>query len=201
MSCKTQTEKIEGKNRGDTLHVALTDREKSNLFIKDKSQYDQIFMDGLAKYNKPIKLVDNFMIVGDDTTYLPEDLPLKMATSFKGIGSGNHFLLSITRTNLTNLTYEFEIIGSDKETIDFRSGNATLGSMFFLASEIDEDPQADDSYESSEYWDKSNDCRLSLRIGIGKDDNGKQRAKITFGCDDKSKGGLKLDECPILRTE
>ena len=183
------------------MQVVLTDEEGSNLYINNKSQYDQIFIDGLAKYKERIKLVDNFIIVDSDTIYFPEDLPLKKETYFKGTSNGNHFLLSITRTSLTNLVYNFEIIGSDHETVDWRSGNATLASIFFLASETDEDSETDESYESSEYWDKSDGCELSIRVGIGKDDNGKLRAKVTFGCDDKSKGTLALDDCPTLRTE
>lgn len=66
---------------------------------------------------------------------------------------------------------------------------------------MDEDTELGEGYGSSEYWDNSNNCWFSIRIGIGKDENKKQRAKLTYGCEDKSKQRLNLDECPTLRTE
>ncbi len=93
------------------------------------------------------------------------------------------------------MTYDFEII-KDNETVDYKRGKAILGSMFFLASENDEDSQTGDGYGSCEYRDKANDCWFAIRIGIGKDDNGKQRGMSNDGCNDKSKQALNLDECP-----
>jgi len=188
-------------NGNQTLQTDSDDKQLQDIYIKDKSQYDQTFIDGLADYNEPIKLIDNFIITGKDTTYFPEDLNLNNATTFKAIKDNNKYLLTVTRTNLTNLTYNFQLTDKDNKTIDNKSGKAILGSMFFLASENDEDSQTGNGYGSYEYWDKTNDCWFSIRVGIGKDDNGKQRAMLNYGCNDKSKQTLNLDECPTLRTE
>ena len=185
----------------ETLQTVSADRQKLGIYIKDKSQYDQTFINGLADYNEPIKLIDNYIITGKDTTCFPKDLRFNKPTSFHTNNHDNNFVLTVTRTNLTNLTYSFQLTDKYNKPIETRSGKAILGSMFFLASENDEDSQTGDSYGSSEYWDKTNDCWFAIRIGIGKDDNGKLRAMLYYGCNDKSKQTLNLDECPTLRTE
>lgn len=194
------TEKAVNKNAVDTLQKVSVDKQQE-IYIKDKSQYDQTFIDGLANYNAPVKLIDNYIITGRDTTCFPDDLPLNKKTIFKVTKDNSNFVLTITRTNFTNLTYNFQLTDKDNKTIDTKSGKAILGSMFFLVSENDEDSQTGDGYKSSEYWDKTNNCWLSIRIGIGLDNNGKQRAMLTYGCEDKNMPTLNLEECPTLRTE
>ncbi|MFC5682527.1 hypothetical protein ACYE2N_12065 [Flavobacterium sp. MAHUQ-51] len=195
------TEKATDQNLVDTLQTISADKPNLEIYIKDKSQYDQTFINGLADYNEPIKLIDNYIITGKDTTYFPEDLNLNKETTFKATKDINKYVLTVTRNNLTNLTYTFKLIDKDNKTVDTKSGKAILGSMFFLASEVDEDSETGDGYGSCEYWDKSNDCWFAIRIGIGKDDNGRLRAMLKYGCDDKNKQTLNLDECPTLRTE
>ncbi len=200
-SCSNKISKTVDKIPIDTLQTVLANNLHSNIYIKDKSQYDQIFIDGLSEYNEPIQLIDKFIVTGKDTTFFPEDLSLNKKTIFKGTKGDYKFELTVTRTNLTSLKYEFQQSKKDNKPIDIKSGKAILGSLFFLASEVDEDNQRGDAYGSSEYWDNSNDCWFSIRIGIGLDSNGKQRAKLTFGCEDTSQKSLDLDECPTLRTE
>ena len=201
-SCDNKpAEKTADQNRVDTLQTVSADKAKLEIYVNDKSQYDQTFIDGLAEYNEPIKLIDDYILTGQDTTYFPKDLNLNKETTFKANLKNNKYVLTVTRTSLTNLTYKFQLIDKDNKTVDTKSGKAILGSMFFLASEVDQDSETGDSYGSCEYWDKSNDCWFAIRIGIGKDDNGKLRAMLNYGCDDKKKQTLNLDECPTLRTE
>jgi hypothetical protein len=174
---------------------------QTDIYVKDKSQYDQSFIEGLSGYNEPILLIDNYIITGKDTTYFPDAFPVEKAITFKGTKAGDNYLLTVTRTNLTNLTYNFQLTNKDNKTIGTKSGKSVLGSMFFLASETDNDSLTGESYASHEYWDKTDDCWFSIRIGNDKDKNGKQRAMLTYGCEDKSKQNFKLDECPTLRTE
>ena len=188
-------------NESQTLETDTSGKELHDIYIKDKSQYDQTFIDGLVEYNEPIKLIDNYILTGNDTTYFPNDLSLNKVTPFKATKDNNKFVLTVTRTNLTNLTYNFQLTDKDNKILDTKSGKAILGSMFFLASENDEDSQTGDGYGSCEYWDKVNDCWFAIRVGIGKDYNGKLRAMLNYGCNDKSKQTLNLDECPTLRTE
>ncbi len=201
LSCNNQTmEKTNDSSNVDTLQTYYPNKPTQNIYIKDKSQYEQIFINGLIGYNEPIKLIDNYILVGKDTTYFPSDLPLNKQIQFKAVKAKQHFLLTVKRINQTSLNYDFEII-KDNETVDYKNGKAILGSMFFFASENDEDDHTGLMYGSSEYWDKSSDCWFSIRVGIGLDDNGKLRAILNYGCEDKSKPNLNLDECPTLRTE
>lgn len=176
-SCHSRTtEKTAKQNIVDTSHAVSVDKQQLDIYIQDKSQYDKTFIDGLSDYNEPIKLIDNYILTGRDTTFFPNDLGINNTTTFRATKDNNKYLLTVTRTNLTNLTYNFQLTDKDNKTVATKSGIAILGSMFFLASENDEDSQTGDSYGSSEYWEKANDCWFSIRVGIGKDDNGKQRA-------------------------
>jgi hypothetical protein len=199
-SCNNQTtEKAVDKNLFDTLKTASADKQKLDIYIKNKSQYDQTFIDGLVDYNEPIKLIDNYIVTGNDTTYFPEDLILNKPTTFTAIKENNKYVLTVTRTNLTNLTYKFQLTDNDNKTSDTKSGKAILGSTFFIGPEGDDDIEG--GYGSQEYRDNGKDSYLSIRIEIGKTDNGKQRAKIHYGFNDKTKKTLDLDECPTLRAE
>ncbi len=200
-SCNNQTkEKNVAKSSVDTLQNVTTDKQKQETTIKDKSQYDKSFIDGLSEYNEPIKLIENFILVGQDTVYFPEDLYLNKETIFKGTKDKKNFVLSLTRTNLTSLNYTFQILDKDFKTINNKSGRATLGSLFFLGSETDDDDETGDGYLSVEYWDNSADCSFAIRIGE-KDDNGKLRAKIKLYCKDNNLKNIGLDDNPTLRTE
>lgn len=201
LSCSGKTRQPIDTKSADTSQAILVDKKQSDIYIKDKTQYDQSFIDGLSGFTDPIKLIDNYILTGKDTTYFPNDLSLNKATTFKATKDNKKFVLTVTRTKLTNLTYDFQQTDKHNKTTDTKSGEAILGSMFFLASEMDRDTQTGEVYASYEYWDNSNDCWFAIRIGNGKDDNGKQRAKLTYGCENKSKQSLKLDECPVLRTE
>ncbi len=200
-SCNNQTkEKNVDQSSVDTLQNVTTEKQKQETTIKDKSQYDKSFIEGLSEYNGPIKLIENFILVGQDTVYFPEDLYLNKETIFKGTKDQKNFVLSLTRTNLTSLNYTFQILDKDFKTINNKSGRATLGSLFFLGSETDDDDETGDGYLSVEYWDNSDDCTFAIRIGE-KDDNGKIRAKIKLYCKDNKLKNIGLNDNPTLRTE
>jgi hypothetical protein len=182
-----------------TDNQQLEDNQPLEIYIKDKSQYDQRFIDGL-KWNEPIKLIDNYIVLGNDTAYFPEPIPINKQITFSGKNKNNIFVLTVRRQNLTNLKYQFQLKTTTNNVIDTKSGTAILGSMFFLGAETDEDDETGLSYLSTEYRDDKNDCWFCIRIG-DIDDIGKPQAKVLYGCDDKSKRRLELDDCPTLRTE
>jgi hypothetical protein len=139
-SCKNHTtEKTVYKNLADTLKTVSADKQQQDIYIKDKSQYDQTFIDGLADYNEPIKLIDNYILTGKDTTYFPEDLILNKSTTFTAIKDNKKYVLTVKRTNLTNLNYKFQLTDNDNKTLDTKSGKAILGSTFFIGPEGDDD--------------------------------------------------------------
>lgn len=200
-SCYHQPSKMEGKSSAEPVQAGTVSKEQSTLIIKDSTRYDPTFIKGLTKYKKPIQLIDNYIIAGTDTTYFPEDIPLNKTIDFKATKDQKKYVLSVSRTSLTNLTYAFKLMDEKDKLLDSKSGNAVLGSMFFLASEIDQDLKTGEGYSSYEYWDNSTDCWFSVRIGHGNAPDGKQRAKVNYGCVDKNKQALTLKECPTLRAE
>jgi len=201
LSCNNQsTGKIVDKNSVDTLKAILTDKKKQDLSTKEKSQYDQTFIDGLAGYGEQIKLIENYMLIGQDTAYFPEEIKLYKETIFKGTKGKKKFVLTVTRINLTSLNYNFQLFDKDAKLLNSKKGKATLGSLFFLGSESDDDDETGEGYLSVEYYDHSADCSFAIRIG-DKDDNGKLRAKIKLRCKDNKLKNISLDDNPTLRTE
>ncbi|MDD2798204.1 MAG: hypothetical protein PHV20_06380 [Bacteroidales bacterium] len=202
LSCNNHTKKkISNKTTPNTSLNSSNINKKSNIYIKNKSQYDQTFIEGLVDYENSLKLIDNYILINNDTTYFPEELPLNQKILFKGKKDDNIFELTVTRENLTNLNYGLLIIDKKGETIFDKSGKAILGSLFFLAPENDDDFEADEGYASSEYWDNTKNCSFSIRIGFGSDNNNKKRAKFTYGCEEINGKNLKIDDCPTLRSE
>jgi hypothetical protein len=201
-SCNNQTtEKTADKNSADTPQTISTDKPKRDIYIKDKSQYDSIFIDQLSGFEWSIKLVDNYLIIGADTTHFPDDLPLNKQTSFKAINDNKTYDLMLTRVNQTTLKYTFKLT-NNKNILIQDSGSAVLLPAFFLAPEGDEDEVKKEGYGVYEYYSREiKGCTTGIRVEIGKDKNGKQRAKIDYDCNDSSKTFLTLDECPTLRTK
>lgn len=201
-SCNNQTtEKAANKNLVDALQTVSTDKQTQGIYIKDKSQYDQTFIDGLADYNDLIKLIDNYIVTGKDTTYFPNDLLLNKSTIYTAIKDSNKYVLTVTRTNLTNLTYNFQFTDSDNKILDTKSGQVVLSSYFFFGPEGETDFEANDSFFSNEYRMENDKSWLTIQIGIDKNYSGKKRAKIIYGLIVNSKKKEPIMESPILRIE
>lgn len=198
-NCSNRTpEKKENKNVVDALQAVSVNEQQQETII-NTSQYDSLFINGLSEYKEPITLIENYILIGQDTVYFPEDLQLNKETVFKGTKDLKNFSLSVTRINLTSLNYNFQLSDKDAKTINSKSGKATLDSLFFLGSETDDD-ETGDEYLSVEYFDNSPDCTFAIRIGE-KDDKGKLRAKIKLSCNDHQSKNIDLNDNPTLRTQ
>ena len=200
LSCSGKTRKTVDTKSVDTLPTISADKMQSGIYTKDKSQYDQTFIDGLSEYNEPIKLIDNFMLIGNDTTYFPDDLNLNKEYIFKANNDSQNYVLRVKRINETTLKFNFQLFENSK-LLHTETGEANLPSLFFLGPEGEPDIQTGDSFFSQEYLKKDNSIWLCINIGMDKDYKGKQRAKITYRYMDKSKQTSNLEECPILRLE
>ena len=200
LSCSGKTRKAIDTKSVDTLRTISADKMQSDIYIKDKSQYDQTFIDGLSEYNEPIKLIDNFMLIGNDTTYFPNDLNLNKEYIFKANNDDQNYVLIVKRINETTLKFNFQLYENSK-LLHTETGEANLPSLFFLGPEGEPDIQTGDSFFSQEYLKKDNNIWLCINIGMDKDYKGKQRAKITYRYKDKSIKTSNLEECPILRLE
>lgn len=195
--------KVDSNNgQVETLPPASQTHKQDNLFIKATSNYSKVFLDDLTslQYNEPIQLIDDFIIVGSDTTTFPKDLNIHQLYHFKATKDNQLFDLMVKRINATTLHFTFRLY-ENNSLLQTHRGEAHLGADFFLAPEGDEDEEKGDGYGCHEYWQKTNNARVSLRIGMGEDEDGKKRAKITFDGNDLSKKALTLQNCPTLRTE
>lgn len=200
-SCYNQTtEKSVNKNSANTTQTVLTDKPKQIIYIKDKSHYDHAFIEGLSEYNEPIKLIDNYILIGNDTTYFPDDLSLNKEYIFKANNNNQNYVLAVKRINETTLKFNFQMFVNNK-IFHTETGEANLPSLFFLGPEGEPDIQTGDSFFSQEYIKKDNSIWICIKIGMDKNYKGKQRAKITYRYTDKFKQTRNLEECPILRLE
>lgn len=199
------------------------------FYIEDSSQYDKTFLDALELICcKPsIILADNYILnnYDYDTAYFPEDLQLGKETKFSGIkdnfiyhitkhtGSEKDYkeltkrnykyLLSLTRTNLTNVNYSFQLLDKQNNLIESQSGKAVLNHNFHIDRDFDYDDKDSSgaSYSIVEYRDETDSCYFAIRVGLGTDINGKLLARVYYACDDKNKHRLYADDCPTLRTD
>ena len=190
-SKKTDTEQV--------VETPKTDVPEKKIFIKDRALYDQAFINVISTYPGQIQLIDDYIITSADTTYFPTILPLNVETVFNGKNNRNNFTLTVTRTSLTNLTYQFKLTDKAGKTVDTKSGTAILG-MFFIGVEMDIDLESNAGYSISAYWDRESSCMFSIRIGNLADENGKTRAMVHYNCND-NKQKLDLKDCPILLTK
>ncbi len=201
-SCGTRNDNSTGRNAvADGASMANGTISQSKIFVKDRSHYSQIFIDQLSTYSEPVSLVDEYVVTGTDTTYFPKDLALKSWMLFKAAKGDLVYLIDVSRLNLTDLDYRFRVIDKDGATVFTKMGRAVLAATFFLAAEMDEDIEMDESYGSNEYWDKTDECAFSIRVGIGRDDKGRNRLSLTYSCLENNTHAFDLGEIPILRTE
>lgn len=176
--------------------------KQGNIEVTDESKYAASFIDELvaAKYEQPVKLTGDYLIAGTDTISFPTDLALNKPTIFVGNQDNRHYTLEITRINNTSVDFKFELTDNDK-TLYSQAGEATLGALFFLGAESDED-ENQEAYEVIQYTmnDSASNCFFSARVETGSA-KGKQRAKVSYGCNDSSKPALALEEGPVLKAQ
>jgi len=174
------------------------------IFVKDKSKYSKVFLAELNALKSPksslIKLIDNVIVVDKKTTKFPDDLKMNNNYVFKAVKGERSYHLNVKRINESTLSFEFKLF--NKEHLVFTDkGEANIGASFFVAPEMDVDEQNGKGYSAYEYTKEINNCWFIIRIGVGKDTKSNSRAKVMFGCKDKTKQALDLKDCPTLRTE
>lgn len=172
---------------------------QGNIYIKDKSLYSKKYIDELLESNYPdsINVVGDKVIVQGDTTNFPPNLKKNETYLFTGTRENQFYKLAVKWINATTLRYDFKLLENTKHVYS-DSGQATLGALFFLASEVDEDDETGTSYGALVYSNSNNNCWFNIRIGIDKDEQGNYRAAINQGCEDGKKA--LSDETITLRT-
>lgn len=172
-----------------------------DLFIKDKLQYSQSFIDAVRNQKMgEVHLYDSTMVVGKDTATFPTILKAGKMYYFKGRQGRNTFALTVIRANYSSIDYDFSLIEKGI-TKYLNKGQADISPRFYVASENDEDDEAGESYGAAVYAKTEGGCTFTIRIGLDKDEKGRLRAKISQTCTDSTKTDDVLNNSPVLRTE
>jgi len=74
-------------------------------------------------------------------------------------------------------------------------------SIALLSAPMDVDNETGKGYSSYDYKKELNNCWFIINIGAEKDAKNRQRAKVIFGCNDKTRPSLDIKDCPTLRSE
>ena len=201
LSCNNKTEKKTTANIVDsTLMTTQQKIKQTNFYVNDKSKYDKTFLDEISKYTEPLKIIDNYILVGKDTIYFPEDLYLNEKTIFKGTKEKRQFELELKRINYTTLFFYLNIRDIDNNIIQSKKGNAVLNSGFILGTESNDDDETGDGYFCSEYLDTNKDYDLAIRVGFIEDGE-PLRATIRLTNRDNKMKVENIDNYPTLRKQ
>ena len=169
------------------------------LIIQDSSAYSQSFIKEFANEETPyqkINLIGDLLIIDNkDTVTFPQYPPLGKKMLFTGRKGDLVVALTVKRINQTTIDYKTEIVEFGKSN-SFQEGQADLGSMFFLASEVDENSRTGISYLSTEYTSNKDSCYTNIRIGK-EDEKQHLLAKIIKNCNG-SLQDINIDNFPTL---
>lgn len=206
VSCgkKTEVKEVAENKTVDTLQIDSSEVSEAKVSIEDESQYDSSFRLMCNEYSEMngegVKLFDDKITLGDKTITFPSIIQLNKATVFKGSQDKKSFFLKLTRTNLTDVNYEFKITDKNNKVINELSGQMVLDFNFALVSTIEEDTASGEEYEAFEYKDAFTDCGLNVLLGEA-DKNGKLRARVLLFCNSDRSKDIDTGDCPTLRSE
>ncbi len=191
-SCKPITTNEQDKDK-TTLSIPI------NVSVNDSSLYDPSFIKALGNDQNPIQLIDNYMIIANDTVFFPENLLLNKEYIFEGERDGEKHILSLTRLNMTNLLFDLVSYNKDQEEHFQLSGIAVLNNAFYLAHEFEED---DDStpFHLNSYLYTIDNFVMDILVGVDLDKNEKQRVKVNTVFLDDNGYATAVEGYPILRT-
>lgn len=170
-----------------------------------KTQYDSTFVAGLAAvFEKPYKLMPDYILVGQDTVYPPEHLPKNKEIIFQGNNSAlvlqgladdrkEYFILVLKSISYTNFTYRLLQITNDSIAVSLKEGTAVLFPGLVLSKDDDRPnylhffPRyTDDSDSSSVQFmfngrdEELNNLRLDLRIEYKRKEEYYSEKNISF---------------------
>ena len=185
ISCKEDKTPVLVKpaNTTDTIK-AVTETHK--VFIKNKSLYSKEWVAEMQKteYPSEIKVIDDYVVTEGDTIPFPDALKLDKEYVFLATRGELDYELKVKRINPVALEYSFALFDNKKPVFE-QSGEAYIGTLFFLASETDEDDKTGEGYLSTEYWAKQEMCEFAIRIGEPNDE-GRLRATVKQLCENET---------------
>ena len=130
------------------------DNKKSELFIKDSSNYSKVFINCLeAIGQQQFSLIDSFLIINSsDTTIIPQ-----LKNDSAKFSDGNNVLI-LKQINYSTIKYWFITPQNQFE------GLASINCAFYLGYESDTDINGD-SYFCDEFIDSNSNNNVIIRVG------------------------------------
>ncbi|WP_108808498.1 hypothetical protein [Aquimarina spinulae] len=175
------------------------DERKTEISIKNKSDYSENFIEGLKKLGEEkITLSDNLLILNDtDTIYFPETPKINRRITLTGKKGNLAIAVTIKRFNYTTVDYKIEIteFGKSNHT---QKGKADIASSFYFGDESDESEKTGVSYFVTEFSEqRESDCYTYIRLGYEKETGPYLLGKIIKNCNGKL-SDIDLDNFPTL---
>lgn len=192
----------------DTSKVLDNQNTKSSIYgkvfiVKDSSKYSPNFIKDLKELYpeyESLLLTEEKIIMDSrvfngrkyintiDTIHIPSELPLNTLVNYIAEKNNKKYMLSLKRTNYTNVEYELLI---NKNLI--KSGQVILPGGFILGMELTEDGEGN-AFGIIQYVEKNN-CSTFIGIEI---DSG-ERASFRMYCEKDSTKNI--DDIPPLIRE
>ncbi len=180
-----------GTNQANNTTLPLSPNPKDSgrehkVFIKDESKYSEGFLKQIKACDYPdsIKLIDSFIIAGNDTFTFPRDLYKGTEYTFIGNSNAQVSKLILRRLNESCIAFNFKWY-LENDLLFADSGTAELNPLFFLGTENRLDDNTHEMYGAFEYTRKSNNNITQIDVGIGKDDLSRLRASVKYFLEDK----------------
>lgn len=153
--------------------------KKGKIYIKNKTLYSKDFVDEMlsSNYPFPIKVINNCIIVNNDTIYFPNDLDLNKEYIFNATDENQYHILTLKRINLSTINYIFNIYENEK-LVYSNEGEANMNIYFFVDSYFPENCKTTEYYDATEYYNKKCENGVIFAIGIILDNNFNYRAYV-----------------------
>ncbi|KHJ36844.1 hypothetical protein PBAC_29710 [Pedobacter glucosidilyticus] len=201
--CTQTYEKVVDENNNEDINGGLSKNSESAFYVKNKTLYNESFLAPLSARDfviDSISIVDNYFIEGKDTTYFPEVPSINKILVFNAINPNKKYILKITRTNYTDLNFNFKLTDKSNKVSYEKSGQAILTYSFLMKDESKDKESYKDGYRSFEY--RADLEKLFVTIVIYENDRGKKSfAKIEFHDKDQKNQNIDLNQCPTLWEE
>ena len=146
---------------------AQSGTKETEIRIKNKADYSQIFIQGLHKQGfERCDLQDSLMIINQkDSAYFPSTPIIGKEFVLTGRKDNLAIALTVTRTNYTTINYQIELIEFGKSSY-VQSGKADIHSGFFFGPEYDESDKTGIGYVVTEFTESiGKDCFTAIRLG------------------------------------
>ncbi len=186
-----------------TLFLCITyhflSAQENSFYVKDTKHYDSTFIAIQQSIHKDTKLIDSFIIRGNDTIAIPLVLKPSSMHTFYTTQNNEKWKLVITKLSHTLIRYTLIIRDNDGKMIEGIRGIAALD-PYFSSNTLNEVINGT-KLSSFEYIDITQDCTTKIRIAYELNADSKIQSRISISCKDPKRKIINFKNCPILVSE